>query len=272
MQNRVGLILILALVSGAIAAYLGFNVLRDPGTTAAEAAEGNAVPVAVAARDLDVGHRLTPEDVRIVEWPQSIVPAGYATSPSELVGRGLLTPVKMHEPLLTGKVSSAEGHFGLPILIEEGRRGISIRVDDVTGVAGYLLPGTRVDVLVTLDDPSGGEPVTQIVLQNMEVLTAGTMTQRNNDGRAVEVPLVTLDVSPEEAEKLILAANEGRIQLALRNTLDPDTVDTPGARLVNVLRNRPVERPVGRRSTPSRPATIEIYRGTEKRIEPAGGS
>ncbi len=118
-----------------------------------------------------------------------------------------------------------------------------------------------------------GEPITQIVLQNMAVLTAGTMTQRNNNGEAVQVPLVTLDATPEEAEKLILATNRGRIQLALRNTLDADTVETPGARLVNLLRTRSVERPVVRRSaSPPRPASIEIFRGTEKRTQPAGGS
>lgn len=277
MRNRVGLILVLALLSGGVAAYLGFTVLRDPGAVPVQAAESDLVNVAVAARDMDVGHMLSPEDIRVVSWPRSVLPSGFSAEPSEIVGRGLLVPVKANEPLLSGKLASKEAGGGLPILIAEGRRGLSIKVDDVTGVAGFLLPGTRVDVLVTLDDRSAtaGEPITQIVLQNMVVLTAGRMTDRNNRGEPVQVPVVTLDATPEEAEKLILAVNRGRIQLALRNTLDMDTVETSGARIANLLRQQasPV-RPVVRRSAPAVPqrsSSIEIYRGTEKRTQPAGG-
>ncbi len=277
MRNRAGLILVLALLSGGLAAYLGFTVLRDPGAAPAQAAESDLVTVAVAARDMDVGRVLIPEDIRVVSWPRSVLPAGYSVEPSEIVGRGLLTPVKANEPLLSSKLASKEAGGGLPILIAEGRRGLSIKVDDVTGVAGFLLPGTRVDVLVTLDERSAaaGEPITQIVLQNMAVLTAGQMTQRNTNGEPVQVPVVTLDASPEEAEKLILAANRGRIQLALRNTLDMDTVDTQGARIANLLRRPPPPvRTAVSRSAPvrtPRSTSIEIYRGTEKRTEPAGG-
>lgn len=275
MRNRVGLILILALLSGALAAYLGFAVLREPSVSPAQASPSELVPVTVASRDMDVGYVLTPEDVRTVQWPRAAVPEGYSGAADEIVGRGLLTPVKLNEPLLSSKLASKEAGGGLPILIDEGRRGLSIRVDDVTGVAGFLLPGTRVDVLVTLDRGTGeGEPITQVVLQNMEVLTAGQITQRSRNGEPVQVPVVTLDTSPDEAEKLMLATNKGRIQLALRNTLDMDTVETPGARLSNLLRREQVARQPVRRAvrTPApRPASIEIYKGTQKQTRAAEG-
>ncbi|MFQ5678317.1 MAG: Flp pilus assembly protein CpaB [Gemmatimonadota bacterium] len=266
MQNRVGIILLLALVSGAVAVYLGFTVLRDPAAPrAARAAEGETTPVAVAARDIEAGSPLAPEDVRLIAWPSASVPEGYSSSPSEVVGRGLLTSVKMNEPLLSGKLALKEAGGGLPIVIPEGMRAVSVKVDEVISIAGFVLTGTRVDVLVTLDDrgTANQEPVTQLVLQNIEVKAAGTTYQRDPQGQPQQVTVVTLLVDPEQAEKLTLAATRGRIQLALRNTLDLDTVSTPGARFRNLIRPGQVARAPVRRGPPRRSnrVSVEVYRG-----------
>lgn len=268
MRNRVGLILALALVSGALAAYLAWTLLREPAGTVAEASEVRAVDVAVAARDMDVGHRLQPEDIQLVSWPAAAVPRGYSADPSEVVGRGLLTPVKANEPLLSGKLARAEAGGGLPIIIPEGKRALSVKVDEVIGVAGFTVPGTRVDVLVTLDRTSAfDEPTTQVALQNIEVLTAGQAIERDNTGEPRAVPVVTLLVDPEQAEKLALAATRGRIQLALRNTLDLEEVETPGIRMNQLIMVRqvvgsgPTRRAVAPRPTGVR---VEVYRGPQR--------
>ena len=270
MRNRVWLILALAVVCGGLAAYLAFTFLRQPtGPSVARAAESTA-SVVVAARDMNVGEIVESEDVRLVEWPGGVVPAGYSTTPAEVVGRGLLTPVRTHEPLLSSKLASKEAGGGLPIVIPEGKRALSVKVDEVINVAGFATPGRRVDVLVTLDEYAQREQAaTQVVLQNIEVLTAGQQTARDPEGEPQTVTVATLLVDPEQAEKLTLAANKGRIQLALRNTLDQDTVETPGAladELILARRQAP-SRP--RRAGPRRPSgvSVEVYRGAEKTTE-----
>jgi pilus assembly protein CpaB len=223
--------------------------------------------VVIAARDMDVGHVVTAQDVRLAAWPSQILPEGYSSTPAEVVGRGVLTPLKLNEPMLSGKLALKEAGGGLPIMIPEGERAMSVKVDQVIGVAGFLLPGTRVDVLVTLDQVANiNEPITQIILQNLVVLTAGQVIERDTDGEPQQVPVVTLLVTPEDAEKLTLATSKGRIQLALRNTLDMDSVKTPGVRPAGLLRPQQVVR---RSGGPVRPASInvEVYRGPERTSE-----
>ena len=259
MQRRVVIILALALVSGGLAAYLAFNYLREP----PEEEEGApaVTEVVVAARAMDVGHVLSEEDVQVVEFPQAATPAGYATSISEVVDRGLI------EPLLSTKLARAEAGGGLPITIPEGKRAMSVAVNEVIGVAGFVLPGTRVDVLVTADQQGGdGSTDTQIVLQDVEVLSSGQTIERSRQGEPQTVSVVTLLVGPEEAETLTLAADQGQLQLALRNTLDRDTVQTEGQVVSNLLprwRNRPSPSPRRVRRPPPR-QQVEVYRGPER--------
>jgi pilus assembly protein CpaB len=255
----------MALVAAALAAYLAFNVVRDRSPVVVQASEAPTAHVVVAAHDMDVGHTLTADDIRLAEWPSTMLPEGYSSTPAEVVGRGVLQPIKLNEPLLSGKLALKEAGGGLPIIIPAGMRAMSVKVDQVIGVAGFTLPGTRVDVLVTLDQIAGvPDAMTQIVLQNVIVLTAGQVIERAGDGEPVTVPVVTLLVGPEEAEKLTMATSKGRIQLALRNTLDLDTVNTPGVRPSGLLRQQQVVR-----SGPSVPAAIsvEIYRGPERAVQ-----
>ena len=267
MRNRVALILTAALVTGGLAAYLAYTVLRQPDDAAdARAATVEVVDVAVAARDMDAGTVLKPEDVRLVEWPAGALPAEFSRSPSEVVGRGLLTSVKTSEPLLSSKLARKEAGGGLPILIPEGLRAMSVKVNDVVGVAGFVLPGTRVDVLVTLDQTAGErEPKTRVLLQNVSVASAGQTTERDAEGKPKSVPVVTLIVDPAQAEKLALGAGKGQIRLALRNSLDRDTVATPGVRAGRLIEGPPPER-VTRSYVPPRPTRhdVEVYRGPER--------
>lgn len=268
MRNRVGIVLTLALVCGGLAAWLAFTFLRGPsGPTVAGASEAPSTQVLVAARDMELGDPVGREDVKIVDWPASAVPAGYSASASEVVGRGLLTSVKANEPFLSGKLARKEAGGGLAIVIPEGKRAMSVEVDEVIGVAGNVLPGTRVDVLVTVD-PSGNRsnPVTQVFLQNIEVMAVDQTRERDPDGDPQTAAVVTLLVDPAQAERLALASGNGRIQLALRNTLDPDSVETAGARVANLI--VPPRRP-RTRAAPSRPGpparhSIEVYRGPER--------
>ncbi|HSJ24324.1 MAG TPA: Flp pilus assembly protein CpaB [Longimicrobiales bacterium] len=233
--RRLLIILLLAVGTGSMAGYLALGQLQReaPPSVAALVNTGGKVRLAVAARDLPTGSLLAPEDVRLVDWPGEVLPLGYAGSVEELVGRGLLTDVRANEPLLSDRLASRDGGGGLPILIPEGMRAVSVRVDEVIQVAGFVTVGTRVDVMVTLDQNS--TTTTRVILQNVPVLAAGQTVARDPEGKPYNVSVITLLVTPADAEKLTLAASEGRIQLALRSMLDMAPAATGGARLTGLL-------------------------------------
>jgi len=270
-SRRLFIVMALALLSGLAAAWLALNYLRQP-ENPIRTVEPAATEVVVAARDLSLGTVLTAEDVKLASWPGGLLPEGYTASVEEVLGRGVITNVVLNEPLISRKMAVKEAGGGLPIVIPEGMRGVSVRVDDVISIAGFVLPGTRVDVMVTLDQGAQqGNPVTKLMLQNIPVLTSGQVVEQDINGEPIQVTVITLLVSPEEAEQLVLAATRGRIQLALRNTLDVDSVTTQGARLSNLIPTQRVARSSApRRATPP-PATqtrqIEVWRGNEVETE-----
>lgn len=242
-QRRLVIILALALTSGLMAGYLALTFLRGQAARPAAAAEAPRGKIVVAAKDMPLGTVLRQEDVKLIDWPEGAVPQGYAATPGEVVGRGLITPVALNEPLLGSKLATKEEGGGLPIVIPEGMRAVSVKVNEVIGVAGFVLPGTKVDVLVTITPPEadGAEktPITKLILQNVRVLTAGQTIQRDAEGKPQTVTVITLLVSPDDAEKLTLASSEGKIQLALRNTLDLEQVQTRGVRTLAMLGSSP---------------------------------
>lgn len=267
MRRRTLIILIAALVVGGITAYLAISYLGGQ-EEQEEAVQDEAVQVVVAARSMPAGHVLTAEDVRLVDWPAGAVPPEYANSEADVVGRGLLAPISQNEPLLSTKLARMEGGGGLPILIPDSGRAISISVDQVLGVAGFVLPGTRVDVVVIMEQPGTDEVASKIVLQNLQVLSIDQTYQREVEGEPVTSSVVTLLVTPDQAETLALARSQGIIQLALRNPLDTDSVSTDGALRAEVIdlgRGSPA-RPA--RAAPSRPARfeVEVYRGPERSV------
>ena len=261
---RPWLILTLALVTGGTAGVLALRYLRQ--YTPQLAAETRSGFVAVATRELAVGTLLQPTDVRLVEWPGTMMPSGYIATTEAAVGRGLITPVQENEPLLETKLAPTGVGGGLPVLIADGMRAVSMRVDEVVGVAGFVQPDARVDILLTMDSPSG-EPTTEVILQKVRTLAAGQEVQRDRDGKPRMVPVITVAVTPEQAETLALASSQGRIQLALRNSLDTATVSTNGARMGTLLgRPSAPAAPSPRRGVSVRPtgrdsAVVEVYKG-----------
>ncbi len=281
---RILVILILAIGAGGALAYGTYNYLQNvPVKTVSVPTHA----VVVASSDLQVGAELHADDLKAVEWPAAAVPAGTFGRASDLVGRGLIVPVVQNEPILEAKLAPKEAGAGLPPVIPQGMRAMSVRVNDVIGVAGYVLPGTRVDVLVTAS-PTDQRPDTtsKLVLPNVQVLMAGTKMEQPGDskGKPQAVTVVTLLVTPEQAERLTLASTEGKIQLALRNPLDLSTPATPGVKPA-VLLGAPalVARPVRRGVLTSRvpksqqpamaaaaepTATVEVIRGEKRAYEP----
>lgn len=265
--------LLLALTSGIVAALLALRYLRER-TTPLMAAEPRKATVILSSRSLPIGAVITERDLKAVSWPAEAVPAGYVRSVNDAVGRGIITPVAENEPLLASKMSTKDAGGGLPIIIRDGMRAMSVRVDEVIGVAGFVLPGTRVDVLLTLDkSPNRPQAITKTLLQNVQTLAAGQSVQRDKEGKPQTVTVITLLVSPDNAELLALAAKEGRLQLALRNTLDTLAVSTSGARADKLSPSAPAGSTPNRSSrarpvaTPrANPTVVEGYKGGERTL------
>jgi pilus assembly protein CpaB len=270
-QQRIIVILVLAVFAAAVAGFSTLRFLSTRPVTTVTAPAARKATVVLASRDLPVGHRIAAEDVRTVEWPADLVPSGYNSQTADVVGRGLITAVRTNEPLLASKIAEPGSGAGLPIVIPEGQRAMSIPVDQVVGVAGFATVGTRVDVLLTIQPPGQNETVTQIILQNLTVLSTGQVYQRDERGEPITVNVVTLMVSPEQAERLSLATSQGRIQLALRNMLDIEDATTAGIRTSGLLngaprRATPAARPAGAAQRQA-PASVEMYKGGTRSIQ-----
>jgi pilus assembly protein CpaB len=178
------------------------------------------VEVVVAANDIPLGTKLAERDVRLVRYPQSNLPAGVFVKKAQVLGRGVVLPISGGEFILPNKLAAENAGAGLPAMIPPGMRAVSVRVNDVVSVAGFVQPGTRVDVLLTGNVAGSGERQTTTVLENVAVIAVGkSLLERLGVGEQ-NAPVITLLVSPDDAQKLTLAGLEGRIQLALRNPLD----------------------------------------------------
>jgi pilus assembly protein CpaB len=245
--------------------------------------------VVAAAKPLQTGVLLTATDVKLVGWPSDALIPGSFTKVEDVIGRGVLDAMAENEPLTDAKVAAVGAGAGLPPTIPPGMRAISLRVNDVVGVAGFVTPGNRVDVFVTLKRPD--TTLTRIVLSNVQVLTAGTAFEqdKSKSGQAMPTSVVTLLLSPEDAERVVLASTEGQIMLALRNPLDVQDVKTTGARLASLYgdsgsvpvpqgspaaprpasRPRPVAPPVVTPAPPPapRPYMVEAIRGAKRSEE-----
>lgn len=263
-RRKILISLALAIISGSVAGYSALRYLesRPPTLVAAEPSDEGR-PVAVAAAELAIGAIVREEDVRLIPWPSEAVPEGYATSVGEVVGRGVISEVGVNEPLLQSKLAELGSGGGLPITIPVGMRAVSVRVDDVIGVAGFVVPSTRVDVLVTLTPLGSEDTASRVILQNVSAVAAGQEIQSDEDGTPMTVTVITLLVTPEDGERLVLAASQGRIQMALRNGLDVDTLGTSGARVSALMaqRRRTTTRPAVAPRPQPLPSVIEIFRG-----------
>lgn len=217
-MNRTRLLLIgfVALALGAIVSYTVYRTLQT--RTGADAAPG--VDVVVAANDISVGSKVTEGDVKVVRYTAADLPPNAFHLKTSVVGRGAILPISRGEFFLPSKLAGENAGSGMQSLIPPGMRAVSVRVNEVIGVAGFVVPGTRVDVLLTGNPSGSNDQQTTTVLENVAVIATGQKLERNTAGEPLVTPVITLLVSPDDAQKLTLATTQGKIQLALRNPLD----------------------------------------------------
>jgi pilus assembly protein CpaB len=272
MRTRTWIVLLLALASGLIAGYAALELMSGQPSQQAPEEPRSTFQVVVAARDLPVGSLLGEEDVRAIEWPGEIVPEGFAQQIPDVIGRGIILPIKTNEPILLTKLMDRGAGGGLPILIPEGMRAITVRVDDVISVAGFVTPYTRVDLMLTMQPMGSTEWVTQIIEQNLEVAAVNQINTQDPQGNPLpSYTNVSLFVTPEQAQKITLATQQGRIQFALRNQLDVREIRPVPARASRLLAlgggapaaSRTRTTPT---ATPQTSNTLEVLRGSQRSL------
>ena len=224
--RRLILALVIALgVSGIFTWWLGKKFSRP---NAAAPARHQYV---AAAANLDAGEMLRPNNLSLIDWPESNTLQGAFAKPEEVTGRIVMFPLSAGQPILERQLSAPGSASGLTVKIPEGMRAISLKSDDVVGVAGFLLPGTYVDVLVTYHTVATSEPITATILQNVQILAAGQKFQPDPEGKAASVDVVTLLVKPDDAERVVLASSQGIVHFVLRNGTDKDNAKQPAVQL-----------------------------------------
>jgi pilus assembly protein CpaB len=191
-------------------------------------ASRNEKAVVVATQALDMGAVIKPESVKVVRMPEELFPKGGFSRLEDVVERPVISPVLPDEPIVEARLAIRGSGGGVAPLIPPGMRAISVRVNEVVGVAGFVLPGMRVDVLVTGRPPGHDDTITTTVLQNITVLSVGQTLQADSKSQSIKAPVVTLLVTPAQAEVLTLADTQGHIQLVLRNSTDHTQTETPG--------------------------------------------
>ncbi len=229
--------------------------------------------VVVAAMPLPLGARLQDQNLRTMAWPaDSPLPPGVFTRKTDCLDRALVSSVVENEPILEAKLAPKEGGAGLSVTIPEGMRGVSVQVNEVIAVAGFVLPGSMVDVLVTGSTGGQGSSnnITKTILEDIRVLAAGQQIEQDKEGKPHTVPVITLLVTPEDANKLTMGANEGKIQLALRNTIDTKKENPPPVFQATLFGGapaptRPSKQPKGAPPAPvAAPYVVEVIRGGKR--------
>ena len=240
-MNRTSRTVVVLAIAVALAGVASFGVYRVVSRRSATP-EVTTINAVVAAQPLKLGDRITADHVRLVAWPATNPVGGSFTKIEEVLNRGVITSVSENEPLTETKLAPIEAGAGLPPSIPDGMRAISVKVNEVIGVAGFVVPGTRVDVMVTLSNRGSVETMTRVVLSNVQVLTAGTRYDQEKAKEGVPMPssVVTLLVTPEDGERIALAATEGNIMLSLRNPLDTKPTTTAGIRIGSLMGQQPV--------------------------------
>jgi pilus assembly protein CpaB len=271
-MNRTRLLMIgvLALALGLLASVYAYKNLQRPGNTEP------GVDAYVAADDLQVGTKVGERDIKVIRVNASDLPQGAPHKKADVLGHGVILPITKGDFILQTKLGG-ENQSGLPALIPPGMRAVSVRVNDIVSVAGFVTPGTRVDVLLTGTPGGSGDEQTTTVLQNVQVLASGHTLERNSNGEAQTTAVITLLVTPDDAQRLTLASNEGKIQLALRNPLDTKQDEVAAANSRGLYRGAPAPpspAPVMHHSAPKAVAPpqpvapsgmkIEVYAGDKQ--------
>jgi pilus assembly protein CpaB len=236
-QTRTFIVVAIAVVAATVASYGTYRALSRIPPRPVEMPTKKAV---VAAKQMPLGTLITRDAVKLVDWPaQTPLQGGFSTL-DEVVDRGLIAPVVENEPISESKLAPKEAGAGLSPTIKPGMRAISIRVNEVIGVAGFVVPGSRVDVVSILSDTRGNtnDPLSRVVLSNVLVLSAGTrydQEEARTDGKAIRSAVVTLMVDPLDADRVALAQSKGELMLTLRHPLDLEPSDPRGIRFASLL-------------------------------------
>jgi pilus assembly protein CpaB len=277
MQNRLKIALVVAVFFGLIAAYGIYNFLRQQ-RNVAESLRTSNQNIVVAANDLPAGTIINEEVikkgmVKTVPWPKTSIPAGSFATPQQLLGKTNRVKIIANEPILESRLAG-EG-AGLTTRLEQGKRALAVKVDEIIGVSGFIVPDDRVDVIVTTNPPGNNtqdNKVSKIVLQNKRVLSVAQNVEQK-DGKPQVARSITLEVSPAEAEKLSLATQEGHIVLALRATGDDAEAKTPGTNKRDLLAVAAAPRPARAAGAAPAPAPaaptkyqIEVIQGNNRKV------
>jgi pilus assembly protein CpaB len=237
----------------------------------------------VAAHELQVGSLVTESDIRAIAWNNAI-PEQAIKDPREIIGRGVIATIYPNEPILNARLAPKGAGAGLAATIPVGKRAVALKVDEVVGLAGFVLPGMRVDVIVCGTDGvhvDERNSVTRTILQNLEVLSAGQRIERSTDGKPENVQVVNLLVSPDQAEALSLASTQMKVQLVLRNPLDTEQQVTHGTSIAQLFGTtvekpaapaRPRPAPVAAPKPEEKPLMVEIFHGAKRTEEPVDRS
>jgi pilus assembly protein CpaB len=296
MNKRFFGVLVFAFVVSACGAWIIYRQLISHAPAPAPGRPTSQI--VLAAHDLEQGAILVADDVRLADWPGPI-PEGASSKLQDFLGRGVITEIYSKEPVTESRLAAKGAGGGLASMIPAGMRAFAVRVNEVAGVAGFVTAGMRVDVVINGSAPGADAALgtqARTLLQNIQVLSAGQDYKKDSEGKPVVTQVVNLLVTPEQAEKLSLAANQTSVQLILRNPLDQEIASTPGAALGSLFRPggaklpvdvavppkpriaapppRPVVREVAAPVKKEAPFTMEVISGTqksEKQFDPEGG-
>src|SRR5712672_3153400 len=266
-MRRPIIFILLAGLGAILAAIVVFSALRNR-ESEVQRAMAHTVEVVVAARDVPLGEKLQPDSVKLVRWAREGVPQGAFTDPNAVVGSFAKSQFVANEPVVVSKLFMGEKTSGvMPLLIPAGMRAMSVPVDEVADIAGFVAPHTHVDILAAVSGTGPGESsFSRIVLQNIEVLAVAQEIEHVKDEPQV-VKVVTLLVTPTDAEKLTLASREGTLRLAMRNYSDSKIIATNGVAMIDLMHNGAVVVPLIQPQPIARPAHLNADGRTPLRVE-----
>lgn len=279
-SKRIILAVTLALAIAGVFSFVVYNYQQKQKESAAK-----YIKVVAATKPMPAGSPITEDSIALIDWPANMAIPGHFEDLNLVKNRVTIYPISEHQPILDRDVAQAGSGIGLTVKIPEGMRAVSVRSNDVTGVAGFLYPGSHVDVLVTTKLDNQQTPLTQTVLPNVEVLTAGQRIEPDPQGKPETVNVVTLLLKPEDGEKLVMASTQGQVQFVLRNGADQNTPETRPVSINDVIGGKkpvaPAAKPAARSGAAPRtvvkvekekPATVVYYevetiKGTNRSVD-----
>src|SRR5271157_6478473 len=262
--GRLGIALLIALCVSLIVTYFLYSHLKRQ--------YGNAqlIKVVAAAKPLDTGTPITADDLTLMDWPSNAPLDGPFHKPEELNGRIAMYPIAYKEPIREGLLAAPGASVGLTAKIPDGMRAVAVVTNEVNNVSGFLFPNSHVDVLVTFRSEGNNDPMTTTVLQNIQVLSTGERLQPDPSGKPQNVKVVTLFLTPDDAQKLLLASNQGTVQFVLRNASDQAQPTTRPFNLKDLQGKAPaapvVAKKVAAAPPPKATYDVETYDGTKKNV------